>query len=185
MLRMTMETPEERSDYGNCRLFRQEPNCEILNGEPSFIPVPGIKHQRVSLKLTSILFQKLEIKSLGIVLGAPCNVMLSPWDIVQPDILFISKTRIGIVGEQIVLGPPDLAIEILSEDSRRRDTREKRKIYADSGVREYWIVDPDAETIEPQIWCELGYISAGVFGKRRRLSSPLLPDLKLPLGKIF
>jgi len=185
MLKMITVTPENRTDSGNPLFSPHNNNCEIINGDLCVIPNPGTRHQHISMKLTSILFQRFENENLGTILGAPCKVMLSPWDIVQPDILFIRKNRKGIIGEQIVLGPPDLVIEILSASTREKDLKTKRKIYADSGVQEYWIVDPEAETIETHIWCEIGYISSGIHNKRMYLSSPLLPTLKLPLSKIF
>lgn len=185
MLKMIMGTPEDRSEYSSRLSLPHDNNYEILNGTPNAIPVPGIKHQRISIKLTAILFQRLENRDLGTVMSAPCNVMLSPWDIVRPDVLFIRKNRKGIIGERIILGPPDLVVEILSDDTWEQDMKAKRNIYADSGVQEYWIVDPEAETVEPHIWSELGYISAGVCDKGKRLSSPLLPYLRLPLLKVF
>lgn len=185
MLNMIMEPPENRSGCNTQLLFPQDTPCEILNGEPKIIPVPRTKHQRIRSKLTVILSQVLEDEDLGVVLGSPCNVMLSPWDVVQPDILFIRKNRRGLIGEQIILGPPDLIVEILSEDTQERDMITKRRIYADSGVQEYWIVDPDAETVETRIWSELGYISTGTYEKRNRVSSPLLPNQGLYLSKIF
>jgi len=183
MLKTTTESHQDGSTCLDRTAYPQEWNCEILNGEPNRVPVPNTKHQHVLSKLTAILSRELEDK--GIILGAPCNVMVSPWDIVRPDILFIRKDRAGIIGEQIVLGSPDIVIEILSEDTRRRDLHEKRKIYANSGIPEYWIVDPDAESVEIQIWSELGYISMGIEGKGSYLSSMALTDLKLPVSNIF
>ena len=185
MLKMVAVAPENRTEYGNSLYYPLDNNCEIINGELSVIPNPGIKHKHISIRLTVNLLQRLENEGRGIVLGAPCNVMLTPWDIVQPDVLFIRKNRKGIIGERIILGPPDLVVEILSDNSWERDLKTKRRIYADSGVREYWIVDAEAETIEPQVWCEIGYISSGIYDKGMHLSSPLLPNLKLPLSKIF
>ena len=82
-------------------------------------------------------------------------------------------------------GTPDLVIEILSPGTRGKDLEVKRKIYARFGVQEYWIVDPDAATVEVLVWGESGYASAGVFTGTDRLSSPLLPELNLPLTEIF
>jgi Uma2 family endonuclease len=185
VLKMIAVAPENLADYSNSLYYAPDNNCEIINGELSVTPNPGIKHKHISMRLTAYLAQRLENEGRGIVLGAPCNVMLTPWDIVQPDVLFVRKNRKGIIGERIILGPPDLVVEILSDSTRERDLKTKRRIYADSGVREYWIVDGDAETIEPQIWCEIGYISSGIYDRGMRLSSPLLPNLKLPLSKIF
>ena len=108
MLKIFTPTPDNQAGYSNGFYSPQDNHCEIINGELSIIPNPGTRHQHVSMRLTANLFQILEGKGLGIVLGAPCSVMLSPWDIVQPDALFIRKNRRGIIGERIILGPPDL-----------------------------------------------------------------------------
>lgn len=180
-----MESPDAQTGHNDYTYLPDTANYEILNGLRNAVPPPGTKHQRVFIKLIAILFQKVENKDLGIILGTPCRVKLSPWDIVQPDILFIRKNRKGIIGTKIILGPPDLAIEILSDGTWTRDLKTKRRIYADTGIQEYWIVDPEAETIEPQIWSEVGYISLGIYDKRMHLSSPLLPGLRMPVSKVF
>ncbi|MEJ2111624.1 MAG: Uma2 family endonuclease [Acidobacteriota bacterium] len=169
----------------NCLHSRLTSHCEILNGEMKDVPLPDIRHQRVRTKLTTLLLQYTEKSGLGTVVGAPCNVMLTPWDIVRPDILYIRKNRTGIMGEQIILGSPDLVVEILSNETQQRDLKEKRKLYAESGIAEYWIADPVAESIETLIWSELGYISAGVTGTGNFLSSVLLPNLNFSLSNIF
>ena len=74
--------------------------------------------------------------------------MLTDIDIVQPDLIFIAKERLDIVGETYVREAPDLAVEILSPSTRKLDLRLKRDLYERHGVREYWIVDPDLETID-------------------------------------
>jgi Uma2 family endonuclease len=185
MLKNRAESLRDRFPLFESRPLRQESHFEVLNGEPLTVPPPGIHHQRAVLKLAAMLLEKLENKGLGTILGAPCNVMLTPWDIVRPDILFVRSERTGIIGDQIVLGSPDLVIEILAEQTKERDRRDKRKIYAESGIPEYWIVDPEEESVEILIWSEIGYISAGTAGKGSRLSSVLFPDLKLSLSKFF
>lgn len=184
MIRMTMETPDARFIVKPQTHF-PEIGYEILNGVASPIPVADTKHQRVAIKITAFLYQNLEQISLGIVMGAPCSVMLSSRDIVKPDVFFVRKNREGIVGDQIVLGPPDLVVEITADDTWERDMKEKRKIYADAGIQEYWIVDPGAETVEQLVWCELGYISTGLHEKQNFLSSAFIPNLKLPIPKVF
>jgi putative restriction endonuclease len=69
-------------------------------------------------------------------------VVLSPHDVVVPDLFFVSKERVGIVQEKNVQGAPDLIIEILSKRNRQRDEGIKLEIYDRSGVREYWVFDP-------------------------------------------
>jgi Uma2 family endonuclease len=125
------------------------------------------------------------VQHLGEVLGAPCDVILSEENVVQPDIFFVGKERFGIIGKLNILGAPDLVVEILSPVSRAKDIRIKRKIYAGFGVHEYWIVDPDACTVEVLTLKEAGYITVGVYRESDLLSSSLLPGLNLRVSKIF
>lgn len=149
------------------------------------VPAPNIRHQRISKRLEVALIRHAEGRDIGEILHAPCDVVLSDENVVQPDILFVRKERAGIIGEMNLQGPPNLVIEILSAGTRSRDLEIKRKIYAGFGVQEYWVVDPDADTVEVLVWSELGYVSAGVCGKSDYLSSPLLPKLNLPLSQVF
>jgi Uma2 family endonuclease len=178
-------TETKRTALRNGFEITEEKNCEILKGAVHRVPSPTTRHQRISLRLSAFLLDKIEQAGLGTVLGPQCSVMLTPGDIVRPDIFFIRESRKGIIGERMVQGPPDLAVEIVSDRIRTRHLKAKRRVYADTGVRECWIVDPASETVEPQVWSELGYISAGVYGKRRRLSSPMFPELGLPVSRIF
>jgi Uma2 family endonuclease len=131
------------------------------------------------------LFHHTREKKLGDLLPGPCDVILSDENIVQPDILFVSNERLGIIGEANISGAPDLVIEILSPSTRNKDLEIKRKIYAGFGVREYWIVDPVAETVDVLVWSELGYTSAGILGRSERLSSAVLPQLDIPISLFF
>jgi Uma2 family endonuclease len=145
----------------------------------------GIKHQFVSLKIAAALLLHAESKNLGHVLQAPCDVVLCRGHIIQPDILFIEKGRSGLIGESRLWGAPDVVIEILSQNTREKDLKTKRNIYSRFEVKEYWIVDPDPETVEVLVWSELGYATAGVFHASHRLHSPALPKLRLPLSEVF
>jgi Uma2 family endonuclease len=185
MIKIHAESLGNRSSLFESQPPYQENNFEVLNGEPLVLTPPAIRHQRAVLKTASMLLRKLENRGLGTILCAPCHVMLSPWDIVQPDILFIRKERTGIIGEQIVLGSPDLVIEILAGKTKASEKREKRKIYSESGVAEYWVVDPEGESVEVLIWSEIGYISTGTFVKGSTLNSLALPDLELPVSTLF
>jgi len=78
---------------------------------------------------------------------SPVDVVLADHSIVQPDVIYVSRKRAGILGRRVE-GAPDLVVEILSPTTGRRDLGEKLRLYAESGVAEYWIVDPDLETFE-------------------------------------
>jgi Uma2 family endonuclease len=183
MLTKAMPRANVRFNYTDYLPRPEDKPYKILDGDLCRIPAPDTKHQRVSIALSAALFQQLS--SLGTVLEAPCDVLLSHEDIIQPDILFVLKERIGIVGEFNIQGAPDLVVEILSQAMRAKNLEAKRKIYSRFGVQECWIVDPKAEIIEVQVWSEIGYITTGVYRKHARLCSPLLPNLILPLSEIF
>jgi Uma2 family endonuclease len=183
MLNKAMKKVNVRFNYNDYMLLPEDRRFEILDGDPFMIPAPGIIHQRLSLALSSALFQQLS--GFGTVLEAPCDVLLSGEDIVQPDILFVRKERKGIIGELNIQGSPDLIVEILSPGTRERDLKTKRKIYSKFGILEYWIVDPEAETVEVLVWSEIGYVKAGLYAKWGRISSPLLPNLQVALAEVF
>lgn len=114
-------------------------------------PAPAIRHQRVLKRLQSALMRILEHPGHGEVFMAPCLVEFpGTSDRVQPDLFFVSNERRGIIMETVVLGAPDLVVEILSPSTAHRDRGIKRDLYARSGVREYWIADPIRDVVD--IW---------------------------------
>jgi Uma2 family endonuclease len=180
-----MRRPNVRFNYQDYLQLPEDKRYEILDGELYVVAAPNIRHQRIFRELFDVFFHHVRDRSLGEVLSAPCDVILSDENVAQPDILFVRKERLGIIGETNIPGAPDLVVEILSPGTRKKDIEIKRKIYAGFGVEEYWIVDPDAATVEVLALTESGYITAGIFRESDRLSSPLLPELILPLSEIF
>ena len=122
---------------------------EIIEGDLLMTPpAPNIKHQFISRDLEFLLFQYVKEQALGEVAYAPIDVVLDDKNVVQPDIVFISKNNIDIIQEKAVVGNPDLVIEILSPSSIQRDRYEKRKLYERFKIKEYWIIDPPNCSIE-------------------------------------
>jgi Uma2 family endonuclease len=148
------------------------------------VPAPSIRHQVISRNLGIRLWEHVDASGLGEVVWAPTDVVLSPESVVQPDILFVSNERRGIITEPNVSGAPDLVVEILSPGTAERDRELKLNLYARYGVREYWIVDPEDETVEVM---EFG--SEGPLDVRRydagSVESRLLPGLSVTLDDIF
>ena len=180
-----MRRANVRFNYLDYLQLPEDKRYEILDGDLCVVPAPNIRHQTVSLNLAAALLQHVRANRLGHVLEAPCDVVLSDEDVLQPDILFVREERCGIIREANLQGAPDLVVEILSAGTRAKDLGIKKKTYARFGVQEYWVVDPESETVEVLLWNESGYASAGICGKAGRLSSPLFPDLNLPLREIF
>jgi Uma2 family endonuclease len=160
---------------------------EIINGEHYVTAAPFLRHQRIVLRLGLYLGNFVQAHPLGEVFIAPTDIVLSPHDILQPDLLFISNERSSIAEEKNVQGAPDLVIEILSDSTRRLDQVIKREAYERRGVLEYWMFDPQRKGTE--VWEQT------TEGLRRRavlsaamgdvLTTPLLPGLEIPLAEIF
>ena len=102
----------------------------------------------------------------------------------EPDIVVILAGRSDVAGIVHVEGVPDIVVEILSTD-RGRDLTRKREMYADSGIREYWIVDPRDDTVTALELRNGHYIQRAVMDANATLTTPLLPGLSIPLGSIF
>ena len=158
---------------------------ELLEGEIIMVPSPTTYHQSISGNLEHALRDFARKHNLGFIYDAPLDVVFSEEDVAQPDIFFISKERSQIVTKDNIQGAPDLIIEILSPATAERDRTYKRTLYARSGVREYWIVDPEKQSIEVMKLGEKGFETWGIYRKGEDLVSPLLEGLCLNLGEIF
>ena len=115
---------------------------ELIDGELIVVASPNRDHQTISLRLASRMLSFVDENDLGWVFDAPFDVLFTDTDVVQPDVMFISRQRESISTPANIQGAPDLIVEILSPSSSRRDWREKRELYARHGVLEYWIADP-------------------------------------------
>ena len=124
---------------------------ELINGELYELTGPSTKHQRSSRRLLVRLDRFVDINDLGEVFDAPIDVYFTPHIVVQPDIVYVSYERESIVKQQKIEGTPNLLMEVLSPSNRSHDVITKAAIYALFGVPEYWLVDPEAETIRVQI----------------------------------
>lgn len=171
--------------YEDYRHMPDDKRYELIEGDLFMVPSPVTVHQRISRKLEFLLTDFVQRNTLGEVFYAPFDVVLSDEDVVQPDILFISNQNSHIITRENVQGAPDLVIEITSQATAYRDREIKRKLYARHGVREYWLVDPDNETIEVMVWREEGFQTAAVYARGEELQSPLLAGFSLDPGEIF
>jgi Uma2 family endonuclease len=124
---------------------------EAIGGDLYVTAAPSVRHQRVSGRLERTLRECLEDPGHGEVLDAPVGVEFpETGEGVQPDLLFVSNDRRGIVAEDWLRGAPDLVVEIVSPTTAERDRGLKRDLYRRQGVREYWIVDPEEDAVE--VW---------------------------------
>jgi Uma2 family endonuclease len=160
---------------------------EIIDGDHYVTPAPKTKHQRISANLTVALVSFVKRRRMGLVLAAPSDVVLSDENVVQPDLLFVSAARASIVTEDNIHGAPDLVVEIISETTRKKDEVTKRKLYERFGVQEYWVVDPELETVKIFRRAQQGYGRPLELSKEANdiLSTELLTGLDLALTEIF
>ena len=158
---------------------------QIIQGELFMAPAPSPYHQRISKKIEHIIDAFVEKNGLGEVLYAPCDVVLSERDVVQPDILFIFRERYHIIGEHYIGGAPDLVVEILSPATRTLDREHKRRLYERHGVKEMWIVDPEMKEIEVLRLVGERFVLHGRYGRDDLLESPLLEGLSFRVNEIF
>jgi len=158
---------------------------EIIGGELFVGPSPSWRHQLIGTELLFRLRTFLGSGSRGRVAAAPAGVRLSDEDVVEPDLVVILAEHRERIDESSVAGTPDLVVEILSPGTAGRDLRVKRALYERSGIPEYWIVDPAAETIQVLALAEGAYREAGLYRSDQTLTSPLLPGLEIQLAQIF
>lgn len=175
-----------RFTYEDYKLMPEDKRCEVIEGELLMTPAPTSRHQSILAWLLARLLMGLEANGLGKVLPAPTDVILSDENVVQPDLLFVTKARQAIVDPAGgVNGAPDLVVEILSPSTSRRDQVVKRKLYGKYGVKEFWVVDPDAGSVEVSVLGPVGLETWRVFPTGTTLQSPLCPTLAIEVAELF
>ena len=161
---------------------------ELIDGEHYVTPSPNTRHQRISGRLYLLIANWLEEHPIGQVFYAPFDVVMSDFDVVEPDLLYMSNERASaVITPQHVRGTPELIIEIASRGTRKRDETIKRALYDRAGVTEYWVVDPEIDAV--RVYRRSGERFGRVVELSReagdRLTTPLLPGLEMPLSRLF
>ncbi len=157
---------------------------QVLEGELIVSPSPNFRHQDIVWTLGLLLRTFAEAHNVGIVIGAPMDVILEPHTIVQPDILFIRHANIGIVAD-VIEGAPDLCFEVLSRSTGLHDRYAKKAVYARCGVQEYWIVDPAHETISVYVLDAGTYVLHAEATGDTAVSSNVVSGFQIAARNIF
>ena len=168
-------------DYMN---LPDDVRVELIDGEFFMSPSPKERHQRIVTNLVRILDSFVHAHQLGTVYVAPFDVHLPSGDVVQPDVLFVSTGNRHIIQDWI-RGAPDLAIEVISPETAERDRIIKRDLYASNGIKEYWLVDDAAKSVEVLKLEGDTFGPHGYFELEDAVESTLLADLHLPTRDIF
>ena len=163
---------------------------ELIDGEHVVTPSPNTGHQTISLNLVRLLLPYLDQHRSGRLLYAPFDLKLSMFTVLVPDLVYFTAERFArVVNEKHATAAPDLVVEILSPGTRRRDKGRKRAVYDREGVREYWIVDPEARAItalrRPRPDAGLTDVITATVAAGGVLESPLFPGLRVPLRDVF
>ena len=183
---MVTTQPVVKFTYEDYRTSPPDKRYELLDGDLTMVPAPNLKHQRVQSRLGRALSNFIVEHSLGEIFYAPCDVVLSDSDVVQPDLLFVSREREHLLsGGENVRGAPDLVVEVLSPSTADKDRGYKRELYGRHGVTEYWLVDPTAETVSIHRQRAGALAVTQTFGREQILRSPLLAGLELHLDDVF
>ena len=169
-----LKTPEIKARY------------DIVDGVMIMAPAPSINHQVVLGNLHAHLRQFILAQALGKVLFAPVDVIIQrePLRTRQPDLLFVSTERYSILG-QMVEGAPDLVVEVLSPSNSRADNQAKLEDYGSLGVRECWLVSPEASSVEVLESVEGAWTRVAMCGLGDQVQSQVLSGLTLGVGEIF
>jgi Uma2 family endonuclease len=174
-----------RLTYDDCCLLPNNGRrYELVDGELFVTPSPRRAHQRVVTELSRILGNFVESASCGELYVAPFDVVFSLFDVIEPDILYVSKERGSIITEKNVQGAPDLVVEVLSQSTAEIDRTIKLKLYARYGVQECWLIDP--EECSAEIYRRQGQHVELVARLQTfdSLTTPLLPGFSVSLRRL-
>jgi Uma2 family endonuclease len=158
---------------------------QLIGGELIMSPSPTPFHQRISITLATILNTFVGTNDLGWVFEAPLDIQLSEEDVFQPDLIFVRKERVHLIGRTKFNIVPDLVIEILSPSNAYYDLTRKKTMYCEKDVREFWVIDPEAETIEIMVLDGSYYRTETLVRKPGTLQSPMFPGLNIKTEEVF
>ncbi|MDR2610664.1 MAG: Uma2 family endonuclease [Clostridiales Family XIII bacterium] len=171
--------------YADYAEWDTDERYELIDGIPYLMsPAPSIKHQDI----VGILYAKF----LNFLTGKKCRTFISPIDVrlnadtdddtvFQPDVIIVCDK--GKIGEKSINGAPDLVVEVISPSSEKYDSGAKLDKYLSSGVRECWIVNPEARTV--RVYTDEGGETTKVYRETDSIEPVILPGLSIPLAEIF
>jgi Uma2 family endonuclease len=186
LINSTQVIGHKRLTYSDLLASMPESNqpCELWDGELVMSPAPSFYHQEIVFRFHHALHDWIAAHRLGKVVGAPIDMVLSPHRVTQPDVAFIAQARLNII-ERVIMGPADLVAEVVSLEGRTRDRIEKRDLYEQHGVKEYWIIDPEPQTVEVLSLEGPSYRVLTRCNPGQNAISRLLPGFEISVGSLF
>ncbi len=189
---MALPVKKARYTFADVLIWGEDERIEIINGEAFMMATPSRIHQKVSMAIAAQLYNFLDGKKCD-VYPAPFGVRLfqqdrdSPDDVdtmVEPDISVVcDKSKLDRHGCK---GAPDLIVEVLSPSTQRHDRFVKLALYQRAGVREYWIAEPETQTVQVMLQDGNGVLQLhDVYGREDIARVNVLEGCFIDLGKVF
>jgi len=144
---LTNISENENYTAADYNLLPESAPFQLINGKLIFMPSPLEIHQNISMNLSIEIGSYIKKNKLGKLYAAPMDVVLNNENIVQPDIIFVSIAKSGIVNKRIY-GAPDFVVEILSPGNTKAEMEAKMNLYGQYDVIEYWIVKPTEQSVD-------------------------------------
>jgi Uma2 family endonuclease len=154
---------------------------QLIDGVIVVSPTPKMPHQDTALEIATLL---KKLKPHGRVTIAPMDVHLDQWNVLQPDVMWIAKGSSATVGDWVT-GAPDLVVEVLSPSTERVDRSRKFNLYQQFGVREYWIVRVEPQTVEVYRHDGNQFQHIGAYGVDDTFVSQVLGHQTIPVREMF
>jgi Uma2 family endonuclease len=181
---MALARPTTGWTYEDLLALADDKRYEIIEGELFEMTAPNALHA-VALMNAVFLLRPVVQAMGGTILVAPVDVFMPGADPVEPDIVVLLPGSAARIVRRGIEGPPDLVVEILSPSTRGRDLLTKRALYARAGVREYWILDNDAQAVEVMGLDRDAFHTLQVATAADPIRSPLLPAVAFTAAEIF
>ena len=188
---MVLATPKGKATCADYFATPEGERWELIDGVfYQMAAAPSIKHQDVSRNLIVRIEPHISRRRLGVLYHAPAAVLLPGETAVEPDLFYVRRERSRIFTDRACEGPPDLVVEIVSPSNRRHDLERKRELYARHGVPEYWLLEPDDETVrqltDPVALSGVGhYTSERLYRAGDTLATVVIPGLAIAVADIF
>ncbi len=177
--------PKESYTYEDYARLPEGAPYQLIGGKLVMTPSPSTLHQFILVRLLGYFLDYQSKEKAGVVLVSPLDVYFDHEETYQPDIVFISKERLNIIERNKINGAPDLVVEVLSPSTAYYDLRKKYKVYERHGVKEYWIVDPEEETVEIYVVKEGRFTLHQQLEHQGRAASVILDGFTVEIADLF
>ncbi|NHM28859.1 Uma2 family endonuclease [Desulfofundulus sp. TPOSR] len=177
--------PKELYTYEDYARLPEGAPYQLIGGKLVMTPSPSTFHQLVLVRLLGHFLNYQAKENRGTVLVSPVDVYFNHEETFQPDIIFISRERTHIIEHNKINGAPDLVVEILSPSTAYYDLRKKYRVYERYGVKEYWIVDPEDETVEIYLNKDGRFILHQQVRRQGVVTSAILDGFKVEVAELL